>query len=284
MEEKIINGTEIAQEIKDEIKLELEKLKKRVGRAPGLVTILVGDDKGSQVYVNLKQKACAEVGINSEKLELEKDISEEKLIKIIQEYNEKDEIDGILIQLPLPKHLNQQKIMSEIDPAKDVDGFHPINTGLLANGDENCFIPCTPYGMVHILEKITNLKGKYVVIVNHSPLIGRPLAMLLLNRNATVKICHEFTEKLEDHLKRAEILITAVGKPNIIKEQMIKNGVIILDAGFSRVKGKIQGDVDFNKVLLKVKKITPPTGGIGPITIAMLLKNTVLSFKNRRLK
>ncbi|NHI93857.1 MAG: bifunctional 5,10-methylenetetrahydrofolate dehydrogenase/5,10-methenyltetrahydrofolate cyclohydrolase [Candidatus Lokiarchaeota archaeon] len=281
-EDKIINGTEMAQKIKDNIKNEINSLKSKIGRAPSLVTILIGNDPGSKVYVNLKQKACLEVGIASEKLELDADISENKLINIINEYNKKNEIDGILIQLPLPSHLNPQKIMRAIEPTKDIDGFHPINTGLLANGDEkNSFIPCTPKGMIYILEKITDLKGKDVVIVNHSPLIGRPLTMLLLNRNATVKICHEFTRNFETQLSEADIIITAVGIPNLITTEMVKKNAIILDAGFSRVEGKIKGDVEFDKLISKIDKITPPTGGIGPMTIAMLLENTLISYKKR---
>ena len=280
-EKKIINGTKIAGEIKEKIKKEILSLKENIGRAPGLVTILVGNDPGSKVYVNLKQKACLEVGIHSERVELENGITEKELIQIIHDYNKNDKIDGILVQLPLPKHFNPPKIMEEIKPSKDVDGFHPYNTGLLANGDEKkSFIPCTPKGMIYILEKITELKGKNVTIINHSHLIGRPLSMLLLNRNATITICHEFTNDLELNLKNADVIITAVGKPNLIKENMVKNEVIILDAGFSRVEGKIRGDADFENLLNKVSYITPPTGGIGPMTIAMLLENTLIAFKN----
>jgi len=282
-DDKIINGSETAKEIKEIVKREISLLKKEKNRPPGLVTILVGNDPGSKVYVNLKQKACEEVGIHSEKLELEANVSEEKVIQKIQEYNDNEKIDGILVQLPLPKHLNSQEIMAKIDPSKDVDGFHPINTGLLANGDENnAFIPCTPKAMISLLEKIGKLQGKNVVIINHSPLIGRPLSMLLLNRNATVTITHEFTSNLSEQLKDADIIITAVGKPNLITKNMVKKGVIILDAGFSRIEGKIKGDVDFENILEKVSRITPPTGGIGPMTIAMLLDNTLKAYNMRK--
>ena len=281
-EEKIIKGSEIAKEIKKIVKSEIELLKKERNRAPGLVTILVGDDPGSKVYVDLKQKACEEVGIYSEKLKLESNVSEEKLIQVIQDYNTNKKIDGILVQLPLPKHLNSQKIMAKINPEKDVDGFHPLNTGLIANGDEDkAFIPCTPKAMIYLLEKFDKLKGKNIVIINHSPLIGRPLSMLLLNRNATVTIVHEYTEKMKEHLKIADIIVTAVGKPNLVSKDMVKKGVIILDAGFSRIEGKIKGDVDFENMLEKVSKITPPTGGIGPMTIAMLLDNTLKAYNMR---
>ena len=281
-DDKIINGSEIAKTIKEKVKSEINILKKEIGRPPGLVTILVGEDPGSKVYVSLKQKACKENGIYSEKEKLDSKVSEKELIEIIEKYNNNEKIDGILVQLPLPKQLNAQKIMSSIDPKKDVDGFHPLNTGLLANGDEDkAFIPCTPKAMIYLLELICDLKGKNVVIVNHSPLIGRPLSMLLLNRNATVQIVHEYTNDMKSQLIKADIIITAVGKPNLITKDMVKEGVIILDAGFSRVEGKIRGDVDFDNLLKKVLKITPPTGGIGPMTIAMLLDNTLKSFNLR---
>ncbi|MFX1452478.1 MAG: bifunctional 5,10-methylenetetrahydrofolate dehydrogenase/5,10-methenyltetrahydrofolate cyclohydrolase, partial [Promethearchaeota archaeon] len=204
------------------------------------------------------------------------------IFSIIKKLNENKKIHGILVQLPLPNHLDQQEIMEKINPEKDVDGFHPINVGKLANRDESGFIPCTPKGILFLLEQIVpSLEGKNVTIINHSTVIGRPLAMLLLNRNATVSVCHIKTDDLEKYTKKADIIITATGVPNLIKSDMVKDGVIIIDAGFSRIEGKIVGDADFEHLKEKSSYITPPTGGVGPMTIAMLLENTVLAVEKK---
>ena len=279
---KIIDGSKIANDIKKELSNKVKLLKKTHNVIPGLATILIGDDPGSKVYVKLKQKACQEIGIYSEKLEFPTTVNKEEIFSIIKKLNENKKIHGILVQLPLPNHLDQQEIMEKIDPEKDVDGFHPINVGKLANRDESGFIPCTPKGILFLLEQILpSLEGKNVTIINHSTVIGRPLAMLLLNRNATVSVCHIKTDDLEKYTKKADIIITATGVPNLIKSDMVKDGVIIIDAGFSRVEGKIVGDADFEHLKEKSSYITPPTGGVGPMTIAMLLENTVLAVEKK---
>lgn len=277
---EIIDGTQIANEIKKELANEIDILKNSYDIVPGLATIMVGEDPGSKIYVANKQKACQEIGINSEKLVFPENITEQKIISSIKKLNNDDKIHGILVQLPLPKHLNQHIIMEKISPEKDVDGFHPINIGKLANGDESSFIPCTPKGIIYLLEQILpSLEGKNVTIINHSTIIGRPLAMLLLNRNATISVCHVMTDDLNKYTQKADIIITAAGVPNLIKADMVQEGVIIIDAGFSRVEGKIVGDADFENLKEIASYITPPTGGVGPMTIAMLLKNTVFAVK-----
>ncbi|MHA1300339.1 MAG: bifunctional 5,10-methylenetetrahydrofolate dehydrogenase/5,10-methenyltetrahydrofolate cyclohydrolase [Candidatus Helarchaeota archaeon] len=272
----IINGKKVAEKIKEKLVKEIKILKESHKISPGLATILIGEDPGSKVYIKLKHKACEEIGIYSELIKLSETVSEDIVLSEIDKLNNNEKIHGILVQLPLPKHLDQQKIMEKINPEKDVDGFHPINIGKLANGDESGFIPCTPKGMLHLLEQIASpLEGKNVTIINHSTVIGRPLAMLLLNRNATVSICHVKTDDLKKYTEKADIIVTAAGVPNLIKPDMVKKGVIIIDAGFSRVEGKIHGDADFNNLKDICSYITPPTGGVGPMTIVMLLKNTV---------
>ncbi|NVM05235.1 MAG: bifunctional 5,10-methylenetetrahydrofolate dehydrogenase/5,10-methenyltetrahydrofolate cyclohydrolase [Candidatus Helarchaeota archaeon] len=276
----LIDGSKIANDIKKELSNEISLLKKTHNIIPGLATILIGDDPGSKVYVRLKQKACQEIGIYSEKIVFPNNVTEEKIFSSIKKLNENDKIHGILVQLPLPNHLDQLRIMEKIKPEKDVDGFNPVNAGKLANRDESGFIPCTPKGILYLLEQILpSLEGKNITIINHSTVIGRPLAMLLLNRNATVTICHIKTDNLKKYTQNADIIITAAGVPNLIKIDMVKDGVIIIDAGFSRVEGKIVGDADFENLKEKSSHITPPTGGVGPMTIAMLLENTVLAAK-----
>ncbi|MHA1377357.1 MAG: bifunctional 5,10-methylenetetrahydrofolate dehydrogenase/5,10-methenyltetrahydrofolate cyclohydrolase [Candidatus Helarchaeota archaeon] len=272
----IIDGKKIAAEIKNKLLKEIKFYKNTHNLAPGLATILIGEDPGSKIYVQLKHKACKEIGIYSEQILLSKDVSEDKIFSKINELNNNEKIHGILVQLPLPKPFNQQKIMEKINPEKDVDGFHPFNIGKLVNGDESGFIPCTPKGILYLLEQVASpLEGNNVTIINHSSVVGRPLAMLLLNRNATVCICHVETDDLMKYTEKADIIVTAAGVPNLIKQDMVREGVIIIDAGFSRVDGKIHGDADFENLKNICSYITPPTGGVGPMTIAMLLKNTV---------
>ncbi len=278
----IIDGSKTANEIKKELANEIKNLKKTHNIIPGLATILIGDDPGSKVYVRLKEKACQEIGIYSEKIVFPNNVTEAEVFSSIKKLNENDKIHGILVQLPLPDHLEQLRIMEKIKPEKDVDGFNPVNAGKLANRDESGFIPCTPKGILYLLEQILpSLEGKNITIINHSTVIGRPLAMLLLNRDATVTICHIKTDNLKKHTQKADVIITAAGVPNLIKKDMVKDGVIIIDAGFSRVEGKIVGDVDFENLKEKSSYITPPTGGVGPMTIAMLLENTVQAAKGQ---
>ncbi len=275
----ILDGSTTAKSIREEIKKEVEILKETHNKVPGLATILVGENPGSKIYVNLKHKACKDAGIYSLIEKFTVDITETELINKINEFNNNPAINGILVQLPLPKHINEQKIMNTIAPGKDADGFHPENMGNLLIGNEG-LVPCTPKGIIYLLEKNNvKIQGAEVVVVNHSNVIGKPLAALLLNRNATVTVCHVFTKDLAEHTKKADIVITGTGIPNIIKADMIKDGAVIIDAGIARVDGKTVGDVDFENVEKKAALITPVPGGVGPMTIAMLLSNTLMSFK-----
>ncbi|MHC1591911.1 MAG: bifunctional 5,10-methylenetetrahydrofolate dehydrogenase/5,10-methenyltetrahydrofolate cyclohydrolase [Candidatus Helarchaeales archaeon] len=270
---KIIDGKARAEKIKAELTNEISELKQK-GITPGLATILIGDDPASVVYVNMKQKTCNQLGIYSEKIQFPSDVEDIVVEEKINQLNERSDIHGILVQLPIPERLRY--VLNLIHPLKDVDGFHPENIGNLASGNEKeTFIPCTPLGILTLIEDITTLKGKDVTIINHSSVVGRPLANLLLNRDATVTICHVATKNIAQFTKNAEILITAVGVPRLIKAEMIKKDAIVIDAGFSRVDGKIVGDVDFENALEIASFITPPTGGVGPMTITMLMKNTV---------
>lgn len=274
---KIIDGSSKAVEIKNALREDINQLKK-MGIEPGLATILIGTDPASIVYIKMKQKTCNELGIHSEKITFSEDVNPETVQEKIRELNASSTTHGILVQLPIPPDF--QHLLQEVDPQKDVDGFHSQNMGRLAAGDEDhAFIPCTPLGILTLLEDITSLNAKDVTIVNHSPVIGRPLSMLLLNRQATVTICHVHTKNLKKFTKNADILITATGVPHLIKAEMVKPEAIVIDAGFARVDGKIVGDVDFDTVKEKASHITPPTGGVGPMTIAMLLQNTVKAAK-----
>jgi len=290
MEGKILNGKEIAKKIREEIKKEVEDLKRRYGVTPGLVTILVGKDPASLSYVTSKQKVAQELGFYSVDERLPEDISERDLLRIIEKYNLSSEIHGILVQLPLPKHIDEKKIIYSIDPKKDVDGFHPYNMGRLLIGDPT-FIPCTPYGIVIMLKEAgVKVEGSEVVILGRSNIVGKPLAVLLMQKfnmtgNATVTICHTKTRDLIFHTKRADILIVAIGQPRFIKEDMIKKGAVIIDVGVNKIgttpdgKNILCGDVDFERVKEKASLITPVPGGVGPMTITMLMKNTLEAAK-----
>ncbi len=275
---KIIDGKKIASLILEDLKKEIEKSKK-----PGLAFILVGENTASKTYVNMKKKACEKVGIRSYDYEFEK-ISEKDLLDLIHKLNHDTAIDGILVQMPLPSYINSIKIINAIDPKKDVDGFHPLNMGKLLLGESDGFFPCTPLGIKTLFEKASiEVEGKHVVIIGRSNLVGKPLALMLVQKqkgaNATVTLAHGNTKNLSKITKEADILISAVGKPALVNRQMIKNDVVIIDVGISKVDGKIVGDVDFENVYPIVSRITPVPGGVGPMTIAMLLKNTVLSLK-----
>ncbi|SNR58511.1 bifunctional methylenetetrahydrofolate dehydrogenase/methenyltetrahydrofolate cyclohydrolase FolD [Desulfurobacterium atlanticum] len=279
----ILDGKALAQKIKEELRDEIERLEEAVGRRPGLAVVLVGDDPASKIYVKNKERTCEELGIKSVGIRKPSSITQEELESIIDDLNGRDDIDGILVQLPIPEHLDSQKIINLISPLKDVDGFHPVNMGKVVLGlfDEG-LMPCTPYGVIKIFEAYgIELQGKNAVMVGHSNIVGKPLANMMVNLNATVSVCHVYTRDLKSYTKEADILCVATGVPHLIKEDMVKEGAVVIDIGISRVNGKIVGDVDFEKVKGKVSAITPVPGGVGPMTIAMLMYNTVKAFKRR---
>ncbi|MTI70193.1 MAG: bifunctional methylenetetrahydrofolate dehydrogenase/methenyltetrahydrofolate cyclohydrolase FolD [Firmicutes bacterium] len=275
---KILDGKGLSKKIKNNIKEEVKIAKKKYKRAPGLAVILVGEDKASEVYVNMKEKACQKAGINSKTYKLDKNISQKELIKHIDSLNENEEIDGILVQLPLPKHMDENLVNSKISPKKDIDGFHAVNTGKLFLGEKG-FIPCTPKGIVRLIKEYDiKIEGKNVVVVGRSNIVGKPSAMLLLNENATVEICHSKTRNLKEHTLKADIIIAACGKAELIKGDMIKDNAIIIDAGTNKINGKLVGDVEYEALKDKAGFITPVPGGVGPMTIAMLLENTLEAY------
>ncbi len=275
----LLNGKELARKIQGEVAKEVELLK-QASITPGLAVILIGNDPASMVYVKKKAEACKEVGIYSVVHEMPENIKEEAILNTIKLMNENSNINGILVQLPLPKHINQTKILETIDPKKDVDGFHPFNMGRLVLG-LNSFVPCTPLGVMKMFEEYKiELQGKDVCVIGASNIVGKPMAALLLNENATVDICHIYTKNLKEHTKRADIVIVGVGKAGLITEDMIKEGAIVVDIGINRLdNGKLAGDVDFEKVSKKCSYITPVPGGVGPMTIAMLMSNTIKATK-----
>lgn len=272
----IIDGNKIAQDIRNEVRQSAILLKQAKGIIPGLAVILVGEDPASQVYVGRKAKACAEVGFVSREYKLQAATDEEKLLKIIHKLNKDQSIHGILVQLPLPKHISTENVIAAIDPRKDVDGFHPYNVGGLVTGMP-LFVPCTPRGIMELLARSgIDLTGKEAVVVGRSNIVGKPMALLLLAQHATVTICHSRTKDLPSVTRRADILIAAIGKARMIKADMVKDGAIIIDVGVNRLaNGKLAGDVDFDEVAAKASYITPVPGGVGPMTIAMLMKNTL---------
>jgi methylenetetrahydrofolate dehydrogenase (NADP+)/methenyltetrahydrofolate cyclohydrolase len=277
----IIDGNKIAQEIRQAVSKETLALKEKTGVVPGLAVILVGEDPASQIYVGRKAKACAEAGFLSREYQLPADTSETKLLGIIKELNADKLIHGILVQLPLPKHIHPDKIVAAIDPHKDVDGFHPYNMGELVAGNP-LYIPCTPRGIMELISHTgIELAGKEAVVVGRSNNVGKPIALLLLAQNATVTICHSRTKNLSTVTGRADVLIAAVGKIQMIKEDMVKKGAVVIDVGVNRLEnGKLTGDVAFEEVSSKASFITPVPGGVGPMTIAMLMKNTLEAARN----
>ena len=264
------------------IKAEIEEIRKTGKRVPKLAVILVGDNQASQVYVRNKEKACAYVGMESLRINRDANFSEEDLLKLIDGLNHDESVDGILVQLPLPKTIDEEKVLKAIAPEKDVDGFHPANIAKLFLNEEG-FIPCTPYGMMVMLEEIGyDLDGKEVVVVGRSNIVGKPVALLALHHNATVTIAHSHTKNLQEVTSRADVLIAAIGKAKFFTADYVKEGAVVLDVGMNRDEnGKLCGDVDFDDVKEKVSAITPVPGGVGPMTIAMLMKNTLLSYKRR---
>ena len=273
---KTIDGKKIAEEIKQDLKKRVEILKKK-RIEPKLAIILIGERSDCEIYAKSKQKACEEIGIKSDLHFLPENIKEDKLIDTIDALNDDDSVHGIIVEMPLPKDLNQKIILREISPMKDVDGLNPITIGNISIGNE-FLVPATPKGILRLLEGMNiPIEGKEIVIVNNSNVVGKPLALLLTNRFATVTICHVKTKNLKEHTIKADILITAVGLPNLIKKDMIKKNAIVIDAGIKRVNDKIIGDVDFDKVKDIASYITPVPGGVGPMTVAMILENTLIA-------
>lgn len=281
---ELINGKELAKKIRGELKLEVDNLRKN-GIIPKLAVIMVGDDKASEVYVRNKSKACNEVGIEFEEFLLKSNIKQEELIDLIKKLNNRKDVHGILLQSPIPEHLNIREAFDTIDYRKDVDGFNPVNIGKLAIG-EDAFVSCTPYGVIKMLEEYNiEIEGKRAVVIGRSNIVGKPLIQCLLNKNATVTICHSKTKNIAEITKEADILIAALGKPKFVKENMVKENAVVIDVGINRnEEGKLVGDVDFENVSKKASYITPVPGGVGPMTIAMLMNNVVKATKKQEEK
>ncbi|HEY84835.1 MAG TPA: bifunctional methylenetetrahydrofolate dehydrogenase/methenyltetrahydrofolate cyclohydrolase FolD [Chloroflexi bacterium] len=288
MTAQLIDGKAISATIREEIKTEAAEMKAKYNRVPGLATVLVGGRKDSQAYVNMKKKACAQVGITSFAHDLPGDISQEELLKVVKEINENPDVHGILVQLPLPDHIDEEEILGAIDLEKDVDGFHPLNIGRLSmKRRDPLFVPCTPRGCIELLDRTgVEIEGKEAVVLGRSNIVGLPVAMLLLHRNATLTICHSRTKDLPKVVKRADILIAAVGRPEMVKADWVKPGAVVIDVGTNAVDDptrkrgyRLVGDVAFDEVKEVAGAISPSPGGVGPMTIAMLLRNTMDSAK-----
>ena len=277
----IIDGKKISAEIKEEAKLEVAALNEN-GISVGLAVVLVGNDPASKVYVNNKKKACEALGIVSSEYLLPEDTSEEELLSLVRKLNSDDSVDGILVQLPLPRHLDEKKVIETISPDKDVDAFHPINVGKIMIGDY-IFAPCTPAGIIELIERSgISIEGKSCVVIGRSNIVGKPMSMLLLHKNATVTICHSRTKDLKEVVRGADIVVAAVGRAKFVTADMVKEGAVVIDVGINRMDdGKLCGDVDFENVADKCSYITPVPGGVGPMTIAMLMKNTVAAAKQK---
>jgi methylenetetrahydrofolate dehydrogenase (NADP+)/methenyltetrahydrofolate cyclohydrolase len=278
---KIIDGKAIAEQVRKEIAADVSELKAK-GTTPGLAVVLVGDDPASRIYVSMKEKACEKVGIYSDEHKLPAETSEEQLLALVDKLNRDERIDGILVQLPLPGHIDETKVLEAISPSKDVDGFHPYNVGRLVIG-KPLFQSCTPYGIMKMLEfSGIDLTGKEVVVVGRSNIVGKPVALMCLARNATVTVCHSRTKDLPAQVRRADVLIAAIGRAEMIKGDWIKEGAVVIDVGVNRVgEKKLVGDVQFEEARKRASAITPVPGGVGPMTITMLLYNTVESSKRR---
>ena len=273
---EVINGKELSMELKEEMRHEVENLLV----VPHLTVVLVGDNPASRSYVNGKKRASEEVGIRSEIIELPDSVSEKELLEIIHQLNQNEAVHGILVQLPLPKQINVQHIIESIDPKKDVDGFHPINIGRMMTGQDT-FLPCTPYGIIKMLQsKNITIEGKHAVVMGRSNIVGKPVGQLLLNENATVTYCHSKTKNLQEITKQADILIVAIGRPNVINKEYLKEGAVVIDVGINRIEdGTLTGDVDFDSAKEVASYITPVPRGVGPMTITMLLHNTIKAAK-----
>jgi methylenetetrahydrofolate dehydrogenase (NADP+)/methenyltetrahydrofolate cyclohydrolase len=275
-----INGKKIAEEIKDNISKIIQELKTSYNKSPNITTIIIGNDPSSELYLRLRDKACSEVGIVSNHLEFQEDITEGELLGAIHKLNNDKDVHGILIQIPVPSHISQTNLINSINPKKDVEGLNPYNIGKTLNGDEG-IVPITPLSVLTILEhENIDFKGKDVVIINHSNHVGKPIAALLLNRNATVTVCHVFSKDLKKYTSKADILISATGVPNLIGADHIKQDAVVIDVGIIKTEDGICGDVDFESVKEKAGKITPVPGGVGPVTVACSLVNMIKTFKN----
>ena len=276
-----IDGKAFSQVILEKIREEHNQLKEKYGKQAGLAVVIVGNNPASQVYVRNKMKACENVGFYSENIELDENISEKELLQEIDKLNKNDRINGILVQLPLPSHINELKIIDSISPEKDVDGFHVANIGKMVIGDETGFLSCTPYGIMQLLEEYKiEIAGKDAVIIGRSNIVGKPMALMLIQKGATVQVCNSRTKDLRKKLNDADIIIVAAGVPKLLKKEDVKEGAVVIDVGINRIDGKICGDVDYEEVLEKASYITPVPGGVGPMTIASLIKNTFKSYKN----
>ena len=285
----ILDGKKIAQNLKDQLKIEIDNIKIKINRIPGLAVIQVGNVAASSVYVKAKTKAAKEVGINVIDHHLKESTNQNDLIKLINQLNNSDDVNGILVQLPLPKNINEEVVLNSITPEKDADGFHPLNVGKLSissKNDENLMIPCTPYGCLLLLRELNiNLAGKNAVVIGRSNIVGKPMAQLLLKESCTVTTVHSKTLNIESICKNADILIAAIGKPEFINTNWVKDGAIVIDVGINRIKiddekSKLVGDVLFSEIKNIASAITPVPGGVGPMTIACLLRNTTIAFKN----
>ena len=289
----LINGKEIAQNLRNELKKEIDTLKIKTGEVPGLAVVQVGNVAASSVYVKAKTKSAKEVGIEVFDHHLPDEITQEELLKLINTLNNQESVNGILVQLPLPKHMNEQSVLDSIHPDKDADGFHPLNVGKLSiasDNDESLLVPCTPYGCLIMLKGLEiNLSGKNAVVIGRSNIVGKPMAQLLLKESCTVTIAHSKTTNIEDVCRSADIIVAAVGRPKMVKGDWIKKGAVVIDVGINRItvevegeeKNKLVGDVDFDEASKNAKAITPVPGGVGPMTIACLLRNTTIAFKNK---
>ena len=286
----IIDGKKISSDIRDQIKTDVTKIKEDYGKVPGLAVIIIGEDPASQVYVNNKIKACADTGIKSLHYTFPSDYSQDKLLSLIDQLNDNNEVNGILVQLPLPGHINESAVINRISPLKDVDGFHPVNTGKLTIGDDDCFYPCTPYGIQELIVRhVDEIKGKHLVVVGRSNIVGKPIANMMVQKNSRanciVTICHTAAPDISFYTKQADILVVSAGRPGTVTADMVKEGAVVIDVGVNRIQdpanpGKtiLKGDVDFDEVSKVASAITPVPGGVGPMTITMLLKNTLKAF------
>ena len=272
MSDKIIDGKLVSEKIRNLIKEKAQRIQKEFSRVPGLAAVLVGEDPASQIYVRNKRRSCEDVGIYSEEHKLSESTTQDELLSLIDKLNSDNKINGILVQLPLPSHINESLVLNSVSPEKDVDGFHPINAGYLFEGQPK-FIPCTPHGIIKMLEFYNvEIEGRNAVVLGRSNIVGKPAAILLLQKNATVTICHSRTRNLNEVLKNADIIVAAIGKAHFVKKEMVKEGAVIIDVGINRLEnGKLAGDVDFDGVREVCSLITPVPGGVGPMTITMLL-------------
>lgn len=277
----LLDGKKCSGEILDRIKLEIDEMIKTGRRAPGLAVVIVGENPASKIYVNSKIKACNKVGILNKEINLPENVTQEELLQNIEMLNEDESIDGILVQLPLPKHLDEEEVCKTIKEEKDVDGFKPENLGKVVLGKEDGMVPCTPQGIMYLLDTIEDFEmyGANAVVIGRSNIVGKPISSLLINRGATTTICNSKTKNIDEILKKADVIIAALGQPKFLKENMVKDGAIVIDVGINRVEGKLCGDVDFENVSKKTSYITPVPGGVGPMTIAMLLNNTLKAYK-----